>query len=106
MNDYKIFNDNGEERTWEELYEDNVLLQQENQKLKDKIIKLGLELEDRAYEQLKQENQQIKKDAEFEKTYARSLRKIIYKLYMDIELSTGEFATLRQAIEENEVTND
>ena len=45
-------------------------------------------------------------DAEFKKTYARSLRKIIYRLYMDIELSTGEFATLMQAIEENEVTND
>lgn len=34
MSDYKVFNDIGEERTWEELYEDNVLLSQENQQLK------------------------------------------------------------------------
>lgn len=39
MSDYKVFNDNVEERTWEELYQDNVMLQQENQKQKEVIDK-------------------------------------------------------------------
>lgn len=39
MSDYKVFNDNVEERTWEELYQDNVMLQQENQKYKEIIDK-------------------------------------------------------------------
>lgn len=33
MSDYKVFNDNGEEKSWEELYEDNVALTKENEKL-------------------------------------------------------------------------
>lgn len=33
MSDYRVFNDNGYERTWEELYEDNVRFQ----KYKDKL---------------------------------------------------------------------
>ena len=37
MNDYKTFNDMGIERTWEELYEDNVMLKKENQQLKIQI---------------------------------------------------------------------
>lgn len=44
MNDYRVINDNGYERTWEELYEDNVSfqkyteqLQQENKQLKELI---------------------------------------------------------------------
>lgn len=40
MSDYKVFNDNGEERTWEELYEDNVKLQQETKYLNKKWHKL------------------------------------------------------------------
>lgn len=55
MSDYRVFNDNGYERTWEELYEDNVsfqkyidkleqenkiLLEQENKILKDKLSKI------------------------------------------------------------------
>lgn len=45
MSDYRVINDNGYERTWEELYEDNVRfqkytdeLEQENKQLKE-IIK-------------------------------------------------------------------
>lgn len=37
MSDYKVFNDNGEEITWEELYEDNIKFQQENQQLKNRV---------------------------------------------------------------------
>ena len=37
MSDYKVLNDNGEERTLGELYEDNVMLHQENDQLKEKI---------------------------------------------------------------------
>ena len=37
MNDYKTFNDMGIERTWEELYEDNVMLKKENQQLNEDI---------------------------------------------------------------------
>lgn len=44
MSEYRFINDNGYERTWEELYEDNVRfqkytdeLQQENKRLKDLI---------------------------------------------------------------------
>lgn len=47
MSDYRVINDNGYERTWEELYEDNVRfqkytdeLQQENEQLKDNWNKL------------------------------------------------------------------
>lgn len=40
MSDYKVFNDTGVERTWEELYEDNVLLQHENSQLKMRIEKI------------------------------------------------------------------
>ena len=46
MSDYRVFNDNGYERTWEELYEDNVRfqkytdkLEKENQKYKEVIDK-------------------------------------------------------------------
>ena len=46
MSDYRVFNDNGYERTWEELYEDNVSfqkytdkLEQENKKYKEVIDK-------------------------------------------------------------------
>ena len=42
MSDYRVINDNGYERTWEELYEDNVRfqkytdkLEKENEQLKD-----------------------------------------------------------------------
>lgn len=47
MSDYRVFNDNGYERTWEELYEDNVSfkkytdkLEKENKQLKNKIKEL------------------------------------------------------------------
>ena len=47
MSDYRVINDNGYERTWEELYEDNVRfqkytdkLEQENKQLKDNWNKL------------------------------------------------------------------
>ena len=54
MSDYRVFNDNGEERSWEELYEDNVALSKEidmwntkynevydeNEKLKEEFLKL------------------------------------------------------------------
>ena len=33
MSDYRVFNDNGYERTWEELYEDNVRFQKYTDKL-------------------------------------------------------------------------
>lgn len=39
MSDYKIFNDIGEERTWEELYEDNVMLVKYTDKLEKRIDK-------------------------------------------------------------------
>lgn len=46
MSDYKVINDNGYERTWEELYEDNVWfhkyadkLEKENQELRQIINK-------------------------------------------------------------------
>lgn len=45
MSDYRAINDNGYERTWEELYEDNVRfqkytdeLEQENKQLKEKLL--------------------------------------------------------------------
>ena len=47
MSDYKVINDNGYERTWEELYEDNVRfqkytdeLEKETEELKDKLSKI------------------------------------------------------------------
>lgn len=47
MSDYKVINDNGYERTWEELYEDNVRfqkytdeLEQENKQLKSILVEL------------------------------------------------------------------
>lgn len=47
MNDYRTTNDLGETRTWEELYEDNLLfnkaykdLKQENKQLKNILIEL------------------------------------------------------------------
>lgn len=41
MSNYRIFNDNGYERTWEELYEDNVSFQKYTNKLEqeNKILK-------------------------------------------------------------------
>lgn len=39
MSDYKVFNDIGEERTWEELYEDNVMLVKYTDKLEKRIDK-------------------------------------------------------------------
>lgn len=46
MSDYKVINDNGYERTWEELYEDNVSfqkytdeLEKETEELKESINK-------------------------------------------------------------------
>ena len=41
MSDYRVFNDNGYERTWEELYEDNVRFQKYTDKLEEenKILK-------------------------------------------------------------------
>ena len=43
-------------------YQNRIMLLKENQQLKAKITELGLELEDRAYEQLKQKNYQLKED--------------------------------------------
>lgn len=43
-------------------YQNRIMLLKENQQLKAKITELGLELEDRAYEQLKQKNYQLKDD--------------------------------------------
>lgn len=43
MSDYRVINDNGYERTWEELYEDNVRFQ----KYTDKLKKENKELKER-----------------------------------------------------------
>ena len=47
MSDYRVINDNGYERTWEELYEDNVRfqkytdkLEKENKELKEQLSKI------------------------------------------------------------------
>lgn len=43
MSDYKVINDNGYERSWEELYEDNVMFSKYTDKLEKQITK-ALEL--------------------------------------------------------------
>lgn len=47
MSEYKVFNDMGIEKSWEELYEDNTMLIQENQQLK---------LINKEYERLNKDN--------------------------------------------------
>ena len=62
MSNYRVINDNGYERTWEELYEDNVRfqkytdkLEQENQKYKEVINKLNF-IKNRKNQGASQEN--------------------------------------------------
>ena len=62
MSDYRVINDNSYERTWEELYEDNVRfqkytdkLEQENQKQKEVINKLNF-IKNRKNQGASQEN--------------------------------------------------
>ncbi|MGN0993033.1 MAG: hypothetical protein ACI4PE_03850, partial [Bacilli bacterium] len=78
MSDYRIINDNGYERTWEELYEDNVRFQKYTDKLEKENQELKEELEkeyNKGYERgildtveenqrLDKENQELKKQLE------------------------------------------
>lgn len=57
MSDYRVFNDNGYERTWEELYEDNVSfqkytdkLEQENKELNQKYLNAVADYETTMFE--------------------------------------------------------
>lgn len=54
------------------------------------------------YVELLEEKEKQDKFIEFNKAYIHSLRRIIYKLYKNIELSTLEMHVLLQSIEENE----
>lgn len=47
MSDYRVFNDNGYERTWEELYEDNVSFQKYTDKLEKENQELKKQLENK-----------------------------------------------------------
>lgn len=78
MSDYKVFNDNGEERTWEELYQDNVMLQLENQAYKEAIK--------RCYtpEEIDFEIMSVKAELEAEKDINNNLHKKIDKLRVNL----------------------
>lgn len=68
MSDYRVINDNGYERTWEELYEDNVRFQKYTDKLE-------------------QENKQLKKDI-------KNIIRILEKNCDDLEATEEEFDSL------------
>ena len=63
-----------------------VNLEKENQQLKAKITELGLELEDRAYEQLKQENQQLKIQVSAREEVVNQLQNRIDKAITNIDI--------------------
>ncbi len=126
MSDYRVFNDNGYERTWEELYEDNVRfqkytdkLEKENKQLKEQLLvtqtneeTFRLEMEDitRALG--------LAEDTLFDdvKTYARSLKDnwnklkdyIVkeYYMYLPLEASTRSITILIDKMQELEQGSD
>ena len=64
MSDYRVFNDNGYERTWEELYENNVSFQKYTDKLQqeNKILKENTENNDKVVDKVNWENMLLKKE--------------------------------------------
>lgn len=84
MNDYRTTNDLGETRTWEELYEDNLLF-------------------NKAYKDLKQENNQLREEIEELKQ-----AKLIMIDYQDLEQRNIELNSILTELEEwlNRERND
>lgn len=89
MSDYKVINDNGYERTWEELYEDNVSFQKYTDELEKENEKLNgaIQTYDILLKANTEENKQLKKDI-------KNIIKILDKNCDDLEATDEEFDSL------------
>lgn len=102
MSDYRAINDNGYERTWEELYEDNVRFQKYTDELEqeNKILKENAEHNDKVVDKVNWENMLLKKENQQLKSDINKLQKELNEENLQCSKYSIEFNNLKEKNEQ------